>query len=72
MGGVGLGRQQQYRTGEGTPILWGARQFHWSSRMEWPEINQSASATHQLYRNSVFLVSTATRTQFVPAIFWSF
>ncbi len=43
-------------------------QFHWSSRMEWPRINQSASATHQPYDNSVFLVSLATRTQFLLAI----
>ncbi len=42
-------------------------QFHWSSQMERPGINQSALATHQPYQNSVFLVSSATRTQFVPA-----
>ncbi len=49
-------------------------QFRWSSRMEWPRINQSASTTHQPYHNSVFLVSSATRTQFLLAItqFWSF
>ncbi len=34
-------------------------QFHWSSRMEWPGINQSASATQYPYRYWVFLVSSA-------------
>ncbi len=35
-------------------------QYHWSSRMEWPGINQSASATHQPHgictRTSCFIV----------------
>ncbi len=34
-------------------------QFHLSSSMEWPGVNQSASATHQLYQHFVFLVSSA-------------
>ncbi len=35
-------------------------QFYWSSQMEWPRINQSASATHQRHgictRISCFIV----------------
>ncbi len=30
-------------------------QFHWSSRMEWPGINQSASTTHQPHETLYFL-----------------
>ncbi len=49
-------------------------EFHSSSQMEWVRINQSASATSSDKWNHVFLVSLATRTQFLIAItwFWSF